>query len=425
MLLGRLERDDRPKRYFDGTHRTVAPSETLERIRPLLSEFGITRLSDITGLDRIGIPVSQAIRPMSRSLSVAQGKGLTPDAARVSAAMEGIEAWHAETMVLTSTNGSAKELAAKHRVVDLSGLDAAVACGPNSQTAIDRDDVSMSWTTGVNLLDKEPILVPEDCVFMDFTKPAQTDFLIRSTHGLASGNTLAEAASAALFEVIERDAAFEFEALSEAARRSRRIDLEQPGDEVSKALIAQIIDAGSHLDLWDMTGSCGIPAFHAAVYDVPDANGYIPVARPGLGWGCHCDPDVARVRAITEAVQSRLMVIGGIRDDLSPEAYRSDGRNGHRKWEADFDHLSNASRNLMKAKPPATQSAAKDMEQACSAISRTGCDQIVLVDLTHTDFAIPVVRVVVPNMALVLPGHQFKRVPRQRTHQKQAATKCV
>jgi len=36
---------------------------------------GVTRLAEITGLDLVGIPVFQAIRPAGRSLSVHQGKG--------------------------------------------------------------------------------------------------------------------------------------------------------------------------------------------------------------------------------------------------------------------------------------------------------------------------------------------------------------
>jgi len=82
------------KRYRRGTHRVCDPAETLARIVPLLGAFGVTRLADITRLDRIGIPTYQAIRPSSRSLSVSQGKGLTPEAAKVSAAMESWPAGH-------------------------------------------------------------------------------------------------------------------------------------------------------------------------------------------------------------------------------------------------------------------------------------------------------------------------------------------
>src|SRR4051794_16365500 len=80
-----------PKRLLSGTHRICAPSETLARTEPLLRALGITRVADITGLDTLGIPVCQAIRPNSRALSVSQGKGLSHAGARASAVMESVE----------------------------------------------------------------------------------------------------------------------------------------------------------------------------------------------------------------------------------------------------------------------------------------------------------------------------------------------
>jgi ribosomal protein S12 methylthiotransferase accessory factor len=61
-----------PKRFRSGTHRLATPDETLTRARPFAARMGITRLGNITGLDRIGIPVAIAVRPNSRSVSVSQ-----------------------------------------------------------------------------------------------------------------------------------------------------------------------------------------------------------------------------------------------------------------------------------------------------------------------------------------------------------------
>jgi len=60
-----------------------------------MSRMGITRLGNITGLDRIGIPVAVAVRPNSRSVSVSQGKGLELAQAMASALMEACEGFHA------------------------------------------------------------------------------------------------------------------------------------------------------------------------------------------------------------------------------------------------------------------------------------------------------------------------------------------
>ena len=85
--------------YFTGTRRCREPARTLELIAPLLGRFGITRLADITGLDFLGVPVAQAVRPGAATVTVSQGKGATRAAAMVSAAMEAIELSCAENAV--------------------------------------------------------------------------------------------------------------------------------------------------------------------------------------------------------------------------------------------------------------------------------------------------------------------------------------
>jgi ribosomal protein S12 methylthiotransferase accessory factor YcaO len=64
-IIGLAEGLDSPvlKVFKRGTHRTISPDDTLERIAPKARQIGITRLGNVTGLDRIGIPVTVAIRP--------------------------------------------------------------------------------------------------------------------------------------------------------------------------------------------------------------------------------------------------------------------------------------------------------------------------------------------------------------------------
>ena len=86
------------KVHSGGGHRSIPPEETLARIRPLGPKLGITRLGNVTGLDRIGIPVAVAVRPRSRSVAVSQGKGLTLAHAMTSAFMEAAELFHGEQL---------------------------------------------------------------------------------------------------------------------------------------------------------------------------------------------------------------------------------------------------------------------------------------------------------------------------------------
>ena len=87
-----------PKRYFYDTHRALMPDETLVEVEKLKEKVGITRIEDITALDKLNIPIYSASRPGAKegAVSVYTGKGLTREQARVSVIMEAIERYSAE-----------------------------------------------------------------------------------------------------------------------------------------------------------------------------------------------------------------------------------------------------------------------------------------------------------------------------------------
>src|SRR5450755_353188 len=99
-----------PKTFRRGTHRSAAPEDTLVRVKLKARQIGITRLGNVTGLDRIGIPVTVAVRPNSRSFSVSQGKGLGLAQAFASALMEAIELFHGEDLLERAVVASFREL---------------------------------------------------------------------------------------------------------------------------------------------------------------------------------------------------------------------------------------------------------------------------------------------------------------------------
>src|SRR5271169_3667754 len=100
-------------------HRVIPPSETLRRIRPLARRAGVTRLADITGLDRVGIPTFSAVVPKSRDLlSVYNGKGTTPADAACGALMEAIERHSAIEFHPAVIHGSIRSLKNRHALLD-------------------------------------------------------------------------------------------------------------------------------------------------------------------------------------------------------------------------------------------------------------------------------------------------------------------
>lgn len=98
--------------------RSCNPIDTFKRVQPFFDGMGITRIANITGLDKIGIPVAICVRPNAKHLSVSQGKGVTWEIARISAAMESIESFHAENPAPPSLHGSYSILKKSHAVIN-------------------------------------------------------------------------------------------------------------------------------------------------------------------------------------------------------------------------------------------------------------------------------------------------------------------
>ena len=110
------------RRIASGPTEQWPPRRRLKRIGPLTSQMGITRVANITGLDRIGVPVVMVCRPNSRSIAVSQGKGLDLAAAKASGLMEAVETFHAETITSSLKLGTYRELGRTHPLVDVAAL---------------------------------------------------------------------------------------------------------------------------------------------------------------------------------------------------------------------------------------------------------------------------------------------------------------
>src|ERR1051326_6617161 len=105
-----------------GTHRSASLNDTIKRVLPLAPVMGITRVANVTGLDKVGIPVVMVSRPNSRSVTVSQGKGIDLASAKASGLMEAAELYHAETATLPLRLASYEELRFKHKVVEIEDL---------------------------------------------------------------------------------------------------------------------------------------------------------------------------------------------------------------------------------------------------------------------------------------------------------------
>jgi hypothetical protein len=76
-----------------GVERSVRPSATIRRALAVLDTIGVTKVADVTDLDRIGIPNFMTVRPHDPGpgISYYNGKGTTRADAYAGALMEAIE----------------------------------------------------------------------------------------------------------------------------------------------------------------------------------------------------------------------------------------------------------------------------------------------------------------------------------------------
>jgi len=392
------------KAYRHGTHRTVAPATTLERARPHLRAMGITRIANITGLDRIGLPVVTVCRPNARSLAVSQGKGMDLDSAKASGVMESVEAYHAEHIDAALRYGELRDLGGSLPLADVYAL-------PKSGGSPFHDDLRLFWIEGHNRMDGSALWLPLETVSADYTLPLPPghDCFAASTNGLASGNTLEEAVAHGICEVVERDAVALWKLQGERPRRTTSVDLNTVDDPLCQEALGYFERAGVQIKVWDVTSDVGIATFCClACGDDEDW------ADPEFGAGCHPAREIALLRALTEAAQSRTTFIAGARDDLGSGLYAPDARRRRRAYCHALAAAHENVRGFHQTPTLESDNLRVDVDWMLSRLRSVDIHQAIVVDLTRETFGLPVARVVIPGLEGAYGHEQGDFVPGAR-----------
>jgi ribosomal protein S12 methylthiotransferase accessory factor len=369
-----LSHSDQSKVRLPGTDRARDPAATWEMAHRAARKVGITRVADITRLDTIGIPTFQAIRPTSRTLAVSQGKGVTPELARLSATMEAVELWHAEQPIPPIMTAPPREVAG--------GLGYDLRALPLSTPTVLHDGLPLDWVVARSLVDGSETLVPKDAVGFSLVRRTgwNPPVFFESTNGLASGNTLMEGILHALYEVIERDAVT---AVVTGADRGALVDPRTLGSPVVDELCAMMARAGVSLEVRSARSPTELPCFLARI----TCDDYPPAF---LGYGCHLSSEIALTRAVTEAAQSRLAYISGARDDLVPNVYDDPAPNRR-------PAPATAETGAAIPRLPAHGSLVDDLEDVVKRAAVAFSYAPLVVDLSREELGVPVVRVLAPG----------------------------
>lgn len=365
--------------------RICSPEETLSRVTPFLPRYGITRVSRLTGLDTIGVPVWSAVSPNARSIVIHHGKGITDADARVSATMEALERAIAGNPPIDTITAIRASFQAEGHAVD--SLDGLIAQG---QTDILEGEL-IAWVRGTDVLTKSEIWVPREAVILDRT--AEVVRFWQSSDGLASGNTLLEASFHGVLERIERDAETLWNIAAAEQRLETCCDPRSLHDPIIDDLVGRIDRSGLTLRLFDIISDIGIACF--AAFLVPTSIGkksqprFVDVTK---GSGAHPDPVRAAIRAITEAIQSRLTYISGARDDIYPETFE---RPLPREiWNYFIAHP----KPVLLHKTTGSVPLDEMFDTVLGHLRSRSSGSVIVVPLTPPDFPLSVVKVVVPGL---------------------------
>jgi len=371
-----------------GTHRSASLDHTLCRVLRLARVMGITRVANVTGLDSVGIPVVMVCRPNSRSVAVSQGKGIDFASARASGLMEATELYHAETITLPLRLAAYEELRYQHNVVEIDDL-------PRGFDSRFHPFLRLLWCEGRDLLDGGNVFVPYELVHTNYTVPLPDGHgcFAASSNGLASGNTLIEAISQGICEVIERHATTQWN------RRKwfdeDRLDLTSIDDPISREIIGKFESAGLLVAIWDITTDVKIAAFACVIMPRNEATWHCAAAA---GHGCHPARQIALLRALTEAAQTRLTVISGLRDDFRGDTYEQLQDLEVVRTIRDRITSSKATRRFSDVPNWDADTFEDDLEWELKCLRQAGVRRVIAVDLTKPEFDLPVVRIIIPGV---------------------------
>ena len=356
--------------------RVQSAQVTWARLEPVMKSAGIVRLADITGLDRLGIPVMLAIRPNSRGIAVNSGKGTDLLTAKLTAVAEGIERHLAGEVLPDICRTSYYDMEKQHVLLPSASL-------PLRRGAHFNHDWPHDWILGWDILGNEPVAVPFSMVRLSRSFHLY-DFPIFETSsvGLAAGSHLLEAILEGLLEIME------YGSLTQA-HEATNLDWRSLPFLRFQLLAERLTSRGINVVVSEYSSAGSAPIFEVILQDRE-------ISSMGIyaGHAAHLDQEIALVKALLEAAQSRAVYIAGSRDDMSY-------MNFHILKSRSIDP-GGAPRPLGSLHAQSISSGTRtlqgDIRLVTDLLQQRGVKQIVIVDLSSAEFPLSVIKAIVPGL---------------------------
>lgn len=411
----------------DGSYRKLTPQQTIDRYGHHVSRrTGVVeqlrRTSDEASVIHVvesGINLA-TVRKGAKACGFRQsagGKGTTAEQARAGALAEAIERFAAtytgEEPTIVGSKVSLGEAAIDPRTMTL--FSAAQYAhrehwnethkGMHKVPMEFDPSVEMEWSPAWSLTRNSRVWIPTPSAFYLYGGAYPPNGCAADSNGNAAGTSMEDAILQGFFELVERDAVatWWYNRIQRPAA-----DLDAYASHFDEKYLHQVREHYAtelNRDLWvlDITSDLGIPSFVAASMAREDR------PRVLLGFGAHRDPRGALLRAITEMNQMLGMIpaMEHVHDEKDIKA----GLNPEAAWwrlESLEDHpyvfpQGNAVGPEAHAHDWTTDGKA-NVERVAALVENQGMELHVM-NMTHPDVGMPVVKVMVPGMRHFWPRY--------------------
>lgn len=380
------------------SYRTTPLSVTEKNAMYLCKKYGITRVTDTTKLDIIGMPVYAAIRPNAEkgSLCVSSGKSTCRQSAKIGAMVEALELRMAEIDLDRDTIHATSIKKFEEKLT----FPIEEFCLHRQWLLAEdwKDDKTIRYVEGDCLISNKKVPIPLELVFFPIEKSLNDELFISSSNGLSGGNTKEEAIVHSLFEVIERHV------LSISNVTFNQTLVTEYYVHEFENIKKKLDSIGIDIKITYCQNEFGLPMFVTYLIDSQIIYG-VSICR---GQGLHWNKDIAFMRAVTEAIQSRLTNIHGGRDDIVNRYHHF---NNLKEEEDSYNYMIKSLEGLDKVKWGSIKSVPFDesFEEQTIALSeilvQNGYDKIFIYDLSNKHDALKFVKLVVPKLEYYSPEY--------------------
>jgi bacteriocin biosynthesis cyclodehydratase domain-containing protein len=371
---------DRESIYQENGLRMAHSLETLKKMERLMGKVGIINEIEVRKVE--GKSFSPYVHVISADPTGNNrgrdhfGKGLTVEQSKASALGEAIERYCAKE------HGDEKSIIASYKEVKEYAINPEDFVLPFNAPVKSVENLNIEWTWGYSLTTNRSILVPSTLVYHPYRPPKGIGRVWGDgSNGLAAGNCLEEAILHGILEVIERDQHMIVEMSSLC---TPDVDIKNSRNRYIRQILDQLKAAAIIPYVKNLTMDIKIPTFGVFLtHASPKSSREIDMFSYAVG--THLNPDVALLRALTEAVQLYPQVLSKwLKED---PGYKIEYRLQKGATTIQINRVPNVSSDNIKT----------DIGTCIDIIKGLGMETII-VDLTRPNIGFSVVRVLIPGL---------------------------